>query len=178
MVACHRNSGGLRGVGSIRPVRRAGDTQCAVGRSTFSLVAGIRCDPGCGVLGAASCFRSSYLGGRYRDHWRRSSHSACLPTEATSDGLSSGTRRSQRRRRRQSTVGHSRNPAEYDLLFQHLSCGGHGNRRPACGRYYRRHLRGARLLSQGGGLPCSSPYPRRLRLPISPFCWGCFSCRA
>ena len=44
------------------------------------------------------------------------------------------------------------NAAEYDLLVQYLSCGGHGNRRTARWRHHRSHLRGARLLPESGGL--------------------------
>ncbi len=148
MVSGYRNSGGLRGVGSLRVVRLPADIRCAMGGRAFRLVAGIRRDSRCRILGTASSVCCGYLGGRYRDHWRRSSHPEGLPTQAACNGLSSGAGRSQRRRRGQSSVGHTWNPAEYDLLIQHLSCGGHGNRRPACGRYYRRHLRGAGILPE------------------------------
>ena len=148
MVADHRHSGGLRSGCALRPIRRSADTRCVLGGCSLRLMAGTRPESRCGVLGAAAGVRGGHAGGGDRDGWGRSSHSKGLPTQAAGDRLPGGAGRPERRRRGQSAVGHFGNPPQYDLLDEHLSCRGYGNRRTAGGRRYRRHLLRGGLLPQ------------------------------
>ena len=77
-------------------------------RRSLALVAGTRPDARPGVLGAPPGVRGGHPGGRHRDHWRRSSHSAGLPAKAPGNRFPSGAGRPQRRRRGQPALRHRR----------------------------------------------------------------------
>ena len=96
MVAAHRNSGGLFSRGPLRAVRHGACAGSALGGRSPGRVAGIRPDSGCKVLGAPACVRGGHPGGRHRDHWRRSSHSARLPAHTAGDRFPCGAGCAQR----------------------------------------------------------------------------------